>query len=72
MQASERARLTRGDWSIVLAITIVSVLCAAPGVHLFALWLAPVPALITSHGLALVGLAIAFWQLRTRQRRANA
>jgi hypothetical protein len=69
--AQNQPRLTRTDWSIVLGIGILAVLCAAPGVHLFALWLAPLPAMLTSHGLALVGLGIAGWQWHSRRRRTT-
>lgn len=65
-----RRRLTRTDWSIVLGIALLAVLCAAPGVHLFALWLAAFPAMLVSHGLALVGLGVAAWQWRSRRRAA--
>ena len=63
---------TRRDWVIILGIALLAVLCAAPGVHLFALWLPPLPALLVSHGIAVVGLAIAFWQWRARRRRTGS
>lgn len=63
--------MTRTDWFVILGIAVASVLCAAPGVHLFELWMAPRPALLISHGLAVVGLAVAVWQWRIRRRRAS-
>lgn len=43
---------------------VLGVLTATPGVHLFERWLAPAPALVVSHALALalVGLAVAQWR----------
>jgi hypothetical protein len=43
---------------------LLGVLTATPGVHLFERWLAPMPAILVSHGLALglLGLAVAQWR----------
>lgn len=72
MTVPNAPKLTRRDWVVILGIALLATLCAAPGVHLFALWLSPLPALIVSHGLAVVGLAIAFWQWRSRRRQAGS
>lgn len=47
----------------------LGVLTAVPGVHLFERWLAPSPAVIVSHGLAVVMLALAAAQWRVAHRR---
>jgi protein-S-isoprenylcysteine O-methyltransferase Ste14 len=58
------------DRIAVLAVTVISVLIAVPGVHLFEIWLPLQAARIVSHGLALLGLTSALWQWRRRRARA--
>ena len=45
---------------------LLGLLTATPGVHLFERWLAPTPAILVSHGLALalVGVAVVQWRAR--------
>ena len=59
----------RDRW-IVASLASLSVLSATPGVHLAALWLRHQPAVLVSHGLALVGLAMTGWQWRVRRARS--
>ena len=53
------------------ALAVLAVLVAAPGVHLFERWLAPVPALWVSHGLAASLLVAVIWRWRAARRRAS-
>lgn len=53
---------------VALTTALASVLVAAPGVHLFERWLRPRPAIVVSHGLALVGLALAAYRWRRLTR----
>ena len=46
------------------ALALLAVLVAAPGVHLFELWLAPSAAFYLSHGLALCLVAAVIWRWR--------
>lgn len=46
---------------------VLGVLAATPGVHLFERWLAPLPAVIVSHGIAVTMLGVAIWQWRVRR-----
>ena len=53
-------------------LALLSVLIAAPGVHLFEAFLDHRVAFWLSHGLALAGLALTFWRWRaTRPRTAS-
>jgi hypothetical protein len=61
-------RPTHRDRLVVPAIALASILVAAPGVHLFELWLPPRPAIVVSHGLALLGLALAAYRWRRGAR----
>jgi glucose uptake protein GlcU len=49
---------------------LLAVLTATPGVHLFERWMAPAPAVVVSHGLAVVilGLAVVQWRAGRRAR----
>lgn len=64
----QRSTSTRDRW-VVAGLALVSVACATPGVHLAELWLPHEPAVLVSHGLALIGLAITAWQWRVRRAR---
>ena len=57
------------DRAIVACIALVSILVAAPGVHVFEWWLARTPAVLVSHGIALLGLAAAVVEWRRRRVR---
>jgi hypothetical protein len=46
------------------ALALLAILVAAPGVHLFELWLDPRSALWVSHGLALALLTVVVWRWR--------
>ena len=63
------SRLSARDRWIVGGLGIASVACATPGVHLAELWMRHEPAVLVSHGIALVGLAITAWQWRSRRAR---
>ena len=63
-----RPAAPRRDRLVVLAMAIASLLVAAPGVHLFERWLPERPAIVVSHGLALLGLALAAYRWRRRAR----
>jgi hypothetical protein len=47
---------------------LLGLLTATPGVHVFERWMAPLPAVLVSHGLAvgLLGLAVARWRSARR------
>lgn len=54
------------------ALALAAILIAAPGVHLFELWLDHRMAVWTSHTLALGGLAVVAWRWRaTRAKTAK-
>jgi len=72
MNDMPRSRLTARDRWIVAGLGILSVACATPGVHLAELWLRHEPAVLVSHGIALVGLAVTGWQWRSRRARRAA
>lgn len=63
--------MTVRDRLVVLSVALASTLVAAPGVHAFELWLSPRAAFIVSHGLALLGLALAAREWRRRRVRAG-
>ncbi len=45
-------------------LALLAILVAAPGVHLFELWLAPSAAFYLSHGLPLGLLVVVIWRWR--------
>ena len=51
------------------ALALVAILIAAPGVHLFELWLDHAVALWASHAVALGTLAAVAWRWRTTRPR---
>jgi putative Ca2+/H+ antiporter (TMEM165/GDT1 family) len=64
---------TRRDRAVVLGAGLAGVLCATPGVHLAELWLPRLPAVLVSHGVAVVllGVAVRRWRAaRLTGRRA--
>jgi hypothetical protein len=69
MLPPHRPHLTPRDRVVVLGAALISVLVAAPGVHVFERWLSPRAAFIVSHGLALLGLGLTAWQWRVRRSR---
>ena len=54
------------------ALAVGAVLIAAPGVHLFELWLDHTVAFWLSHGLALGSLAAVVWRWRVARAHASA
>ncbi len=46
------------------ALAVLAILVAAPGIHLFELWLAPSAAFYLSHVMALALLAVVIWRWR--------
>lgn len=67
MSPDQTLRLSNRDRIFVGAIALVGVLTAAPGVHVFQLWLPHGTAFLVSHGIGLVLLGVAWWQWRVRR-----
>lgn len=65
MQQTGRSRLRYG------ALALAAILIAAPGVHLFELWLAHPTAVWTSHTLALGALAAVAWRWRATRAKGG-
>ena len=72
MGAPRSKGLTGRDRWLLTGLAVGSVLCATPGVHLAEVWLAHEPAVLLSHGLAVLGLGVTGWQWRTRRARRAA
>ena len=56
----------------IAALVLVGILIAAPGVHLFELWMPHPRAFVISHGLALCILAVAVQRWRAQRARHDA
>ena len=72
MQHTRAPRLGTRDRLAVAGLALAAVLCATPGVHLAERWLRHGPAVLVSHGLAVLGLALAAAQWRARRARTAA
>ncbi|MEP7066594.1 MAG: hypothetical protein ABI889_11215 [Gemmatimonadota bacterium] len=65
---SRQLRTPPRDRLVIAATALIGILSAAPGVHLFELFLRPMPAIVMSHGIALALLGTAAYQWRARRR----
>ena len=72
MNATRSRGLAGRDRWVIGALAVGSVICATPGVHLAEVWLAHEPAVLLSHGLAVLGLGVTGWQWRARRARRAA
>ena len=71
MTSAAEQHLVRRDRYMVALLAVLAVLAATPGVHLVELWLPPRPALLLSHGVALVLLALAGHRWRVGRARRS-
>ena len=62
--------MTRRDWVTVITLAAIGILTAAPGVHVFEIFLPRMPATVVSHGIAAVLLGLAIYQWRVRRARS--
>jgi hypothetical protein len=56
---------------VLAGLVLAAVLTAAPGVHAFEVWLPARAALVVSHGLALLLLAVTAFEWRRRAARGG-
>lgn len=68
MRLTRRNAIPGREFAVPAGLGLLGVLTATPGVHLFERWMAPTPAVLVSHGLAvgLLGIAVARWRAARR------